>query len=299
MSPVRSVSARLTLLLFSLSLPALASAQSMLPSIALIVDDVGNHLRRGTTAVDLPGDFTLAVLPHTAHAVRLAKLAHRAGKEVLVHLPMEPRSRANAGPGQLTTQMGEGEFKDAVHRNLNAIPHAVGFNNHMGSRITASPLRMRWLMEAVNERLEPLVAIDSKTTPNSVLGALAAEYNVEVAERDIFVDSRRTPEAIRQALGALEAKAQRDGFALGIAHPYPETLHILRQWAHHLPERGIRLVNISRLIAGQRALELTATKPNVRSIAAKDDVSQDRDTDQSWQPNQQRISKQLGPAVKF
>ena len=58
--------------------------------ISIIIDDLGNSLPAGKQAVRLPGPVACAILPHTPYAVDLDEMAHRHGKEVLLHLPMEP-----------------------------------------------------------------------------------------------------------------------------------------------------------------------------------------------------------------
>src|SRR5690242_976270 len=59
------------------------------PVVAVMIDDLGEHLDDARRVTALPGPVACAILPHTTHAVAIANLAHSAGKEVLLHLPME------------------------------------------------------------------------------------------------------------------------------------------------------------------------------------------------------------------
>ena len=59
------------------------------PRIAIIIDDLGYQLAAGRRALGLPGPIAFAVLPDTPYGRRLARLANDAGKEVLLHLPLE------------------------------------------------------------------------------------------------------------------------------------------------------------------------------------------------------------------
>ena len=123
-----------------------------LPAIALIIDDMGNHASHGEHALSLDGRVTYAFLPHTPHARRLAERAHREGKEVMLHLPMDSHDGNQLGPGALTLHMTERAFKRTLNANIEAIPHVAGLNNHMGSLLTRHPGAMAWLMQVLDQR---------------------------------------------------------------------------------------------------------------------------------------------------
>ena len=86
---------------------ALADDGRGLPVISIIVDDLGYQLNDGRRVVDLPGPVACSVLPHTPYGERLARAAHVAGKEVLLHLPMQAMNNKDPGFGALTLETGE------------------------------------------------------------------------------------------------------------------------------------------------------------------------------------------------
>ena len=57
--------------------------------------------------------------------------------------------------GGLTDDMDEAEVRSRVQQALRAVPHIAGLNNHMGSQITADVQIMHWLMQEVQEELDP------------------------------------------------------------------------------------------------------------------------------------------------
>src|SRR3546814_1274726 len=79
----------------------------------------------------------------------------------------------------------------------------VGINNHMGSRLTASPEGMAQVMDVLKGR--GLLFLDSLTAGNSVAGQQAARSGVPSAVRDVFLDNKPDdPAAIRRPLAIME-----------------------------------------------------------------------------------------------
>ncbi|NVL44596.1 divergent polysaccharide deacetylase family protein, partial [Pseudomonas syringae pv. actinidiae] len=58
--------------------------------LTLIIDDLGQNPVRDSRTLALPGPVTLAIMPDTPHATDFAREAHRAGKTVILHMPMDP-----------------------------------------------------------------------------------------------------------------------------------------------------------------------------------------------------------------
>lgn len=217
------------------------------PAISIIIDDLGNQKRNGLRAVELPGQLTYAILPHRPFTRLLAEHAYRHNKEVMIHMPMEAENGKAMGAGGLRVDMAELNFKSAVRANFNAVPHAVGFNNHMGSRLTASPAHMRWLMQASMFR-DDLYFIDSRTTSQSVALEQAGKRRIRSSARDIFLDYQEDAGVVSEQLDKLVRQARNKGTALAIGHPYPATMEVLEQWLPNLEHYGIRLVPVSELI---------------------------------------------------
>lgn len=166
----------------------------------------------------------------------------------MLHLPMEPVATRPLGPGGLTLQMSRSDFVRTVTDGLAAVPHVRGVNNHMGSLLTRHPGQMAWLMNAISS-FGPLYFIDSRTTAESVALELADEHRIPHRKRDVFLDNQRSPALIRRQFEKLVQLARRDGAAVGIGHPYPETLTVLEQLLPRLgPEHDVRLVPVSELV---------------------------------------------------
>lgn len=247
--------------LASVALLSLAGASSGLgtepnaaPAIAIsiIIDDLGNNLPQGRRALRLPGPVACAILPHTPHAARLAREAHTSGKEVILHLPMESEDDTEPGPGSLASNMRADDISTALDQALRTVPHAVGVSSHMGSYLTKRPQPMRWLMHALAQR-GGLYYVDSRTTPDTVAAKIATELGVPNLERNVFLDEDRRHGAIERQFEHLLELAERQGTALAIGHPYPETLAFLEGRLAQLTNTYVRLVPPSQLLGRMRA----------------------------------------------
>jgi polysaccharide deacetylase 2 family uncharacterized protein YibQ len=250
--PTRSL--LLVLVLLGLSLAMRVGAQPPV-RIAIIIDDLGNNPVLGRQAVELPGAVTYSILPQRPYSADIARRAHRGGKEVMLHLPMQTHDGRALGPGGLYMDMDRAEFAREVSDNLAAIPHVAGVNNHMGSLLTRHHEAMRWLMEDLRCQGD-LYFVDSRTDVRTVARKVAREAGLRHAQRDIFLDNQATVEQVRYQLSRLVDKARQYGSAIGIGHPHPATLEVLAQELPALADQGIHLVPVSRLVETDRSEQL-------------------------------------------
>jgi polysaccharide deacetylase 2 family uncharacterized protein YibQ len=216
------------------------------PKLAVIVDDLGYDVGAAREVFSLHYHLTVAVLPNHPLSVEIAEEAHRQGFEVLLHLPMESLASEEKAE-RIELRVGEpaAEVVQEIDGMLATVPHAVGVNNHQGSRATANAALMTTLAGALRAR--GLFFIDSRTTAASVALDAARRAGVPSAGRTVFLDDLEEAGAIRQQLGRAERQAKEQGWSVAIGHPHSVTLDVL---AHALPQmeaRGVRLVYASEI----------------------------------------------------
>lgn len=226
-----------------------ANAENLRPRIAIIIDDLGYERVAGERAIRLPGPLAYAVLPGTPRAKQLADKAHAAGKEVLLHLPLQAQNdREPAEPGALILDMSRSQFSTVFADSIESIPHVSGINSHRGSLLTRHPGHMRWLMDEIVNRGD-LFFVDSYTTAESVALQIAREHDVPSMKRDVFLDPDPSADTVEREFSRLKKIAREQGFAVGIGHPYPVTLDFLEAALPALDDEGYDLVSLSELIA--------------------------------------------------
>ena len=218
------------------------------PRIALIIDDLGNVLHTGKRAVALNGPVACAVLPHTPYASIIAQQAHGAGKEVLLHLPMQPVEEFElAGLGTIQIDTTRTQLIKIFEADLASIPHVDGISSHMGSLLTQHPGHMLWLMYAVKTKGD-LFFVDSYTSASSIAMQMAREQGVPSIRRDVFLDNVPTRRAIDKEFKRLKTLAKQHGTAVGIGHPHEVTFRYLENAFPELVEEGIELVAVGNLL---------------------------------------------------
>jgi hypothetical protein len=142
--------------------------------------------------------------------------------------------------------MSRETFDAVLNGAIASVPHATGLNNHTGSELTALDEPMRWLMANLAPR--GLFFIDSRTTADSVAGLHADEAGIPNASRQVFLDNEINREAIDREYRQLLHVARKQGQAIAIGHPHPETLAYLQEVITYLPQQGFELVYASELL---------------------------------------------------
>jgi uncharacterized protein len=226
--------------------PSVRSAEGR---IAIVIDDLGNDREALERIARWPFAVAGAVLPELPGSADAARRLAASGKEVLLHLPMEPDGypQVRPGPGVVLRSDSDEKIAQTVVGDLATVPGAVGVNNHMGSAATADPRVMRAVVRVLAER--GLFLVDSRTTEATVARRVADEAALPVVSRRVFLDAVPTAYAVEQSFRELIRNAKKDRTALAIGHPHPATLAMLERELPRLGERGVKLVHVKELLS--------------------------------------------------
>jgi polysaccharide deacetylase 2 family uncharacterized protein YibQ len=218
------------------------------PKIAIVIDDLGgeNHLSQEILHWDFP--ITLSILPFTPYGRTLAEQAHQRGREIILHLPMEPYGypKIKPGEGALLDEMDEEKIRHQLSKDIEAVPFIRGVSNHMGSRLMENPEKLRIVLVELKRR--GLFFLDSRTTPQTVGLQTAKAVGLRATERSLFIDNSPNPEDIKQQLEKLIQLSLSTGKAIGIGHPHPSTLKSLKEMIPKMKEKGIEIVPLSSMM---------------------------------------------------
>jgi uncharacterized protein len=218
--------------------------------VAIVIDDFGADLNMAKRFLELPISITFSILPYQRYSQDIAELAHAHHRQVILHLPMEPKGypKVNPGKGALLVSMSGGTILKSVDSALGASPYFAGINNHMGSRFTEHAALMKTVLEEAQKR--GLYFLDSYTSPRSVVSSVAQQVHIPFRRRDIFLDNNQSADAVRAQVSQLMRLAKIQGTALAIGHPHESTLHVLNKEVEGFEREKIAVVSAGELMSG-------------------------------------------------
>jgi polysaccharide deacetylase 2 family uncharacterized protein YibQ len=213
----------------------------------VVIDDAGYSLTELQSFLDLPGPLTIAVLPNLPHSTEAARSVTAAGKDLILHCPMEPVGGENPGPGALLTGQSAAEQQALLAAAFASVPGAIGMNNHMGSRATANEALMTTVLGYLLNN--DLFYLDSRTTAETVGPRIALQLGVPFLQRDVFVDADTAAAVVDAAFARGIDEARTRGSAVLIGHVQNASVAaILHERLPRLAGEGVRLARLTEVM---------------------------------------------------
>ena len=218
--------------------------------LALIVDDAGYSLEELQAFLDLPMPLTVAVLPNLPHSTEAARRVLAAGKDLILHCPMEPGGGENPGPGAIFTGQSPEVIRRLLDQDFASVPGALGMNNHMGSKATADEAVMTVVLGYLKDRGK--LFVDSRTTVDTAGPRIAQALGLPILQRDLFLDDDSRGSEIAALLGKGIAEAGARGSAVVIGHVQNRAVvDILRAAERTLAAQGVRMARLPEVLAAR------------------------------------------------
>ena len=223
--------------------------------ICFVIDDAGLHASNVKRYTSLPFPITIAVLPQLAQSSECAQVVRSAGKELILHQPMQAHNYSsgttpNPGPGAILPDMTSYEVAQTVKSNLDSLGGGVkGMNNHEGSLITENYIKMNTVLEVAVER--GIYFLDSRTTSSSAVPQVALERDLRYLARFApFLDNEINRASMLEMIYKGLDVANKNGYAVMIGH-VDKSVNVLPQLLSdiypYLVQAGYTLTVPSRL----------------------------------------------------
>ncbi len=216
--------------------------------IAIVITGLGLSQASTRAAIDkLPAGVTLAFNPYARDLERWLAEARKAGHETLLSLPLEPVDFpiSDPGPDALRTDLSAKQNLEKLEYILGLATGYVGVAEMMGSRMAASELAFKPILEALSKR--GVLYLGSRLLRQSRAESLSRRFGMPYAGIDLVIDRVVSKRAIDAQLDKLEKIARQRASAVATAEPYPLTLGRLAAWLSTLPNKKLGLAPVSAL----------------------------------------------------
>ncbi len=219
--------------------------------IALVIDDFGYDAEGTKEMLDLSIPLTAAVMPFEVRSKEVSELAIKKGKEVIIHMPMEPNNgnKTLLDKKFITTNLSDEEIESKVKAAFEEVKGAKGLNNHMGSKATKDERVMRSVLKVVKDNNK--FFLNSKTSDKTVAKDICTDLGIKYYERDVFLDHISTKENVEKSLEKAYDIAKEKGYAIAIGHVGGQggksTVNGIKSKIESLQRRGVRFVFLSEL----------------------------------------------------
>jgi len=217
--------------------------------VAIVLDDWGYNLRYLNLLEEIDAPLTISILPNLRYSSKIAEIAKDSGKEVILHLPLEPEREGRTirlEEYTIITGMPEDEVRGNFARAISCVPYICGVSNHMGSRATKDNRLMSLIFAELKKR--DLFFLDNLVTEESICRQLAGSMKVKFVSRDFFLDNLDDYEYIKKQFRKLCESAEKFGQAVGIGHAKRTTLKMLKEEIPLMQAKGIKFVFVSDLV---------------------------------------------------
>jgi len=230
------------------TLPRQRGSFALQGRIALIVRGLGVKSDLTERAIaQMPRQVAMAFVPYGDNLKDWTRRARQDRHEILIQVPLEPEGYpdTNPGPHTLLTSLSIDENLEHLDWLLDRFSGITGVTNYLGSKFASSPGAFAPVLMELKAR--DLLYIDDSKAANATTRQLAQQISLAYSVADVLIDAKRTPEAIRQKLSTLEARAKQDGAAIAIGHAHGATLAALEDWMGTLNDKGLALVPVTEL----------------------------------------------------
>ncbi len=218
------------------------------PKLAILIDDVGMSMGAAGYFGEIDEALTFATIPFLPKSREATAKLQEDGFEVILHMPMAGSSDSlnSRTEGILLPTMSKDKIYDAFDRALEDVGRVDGFNNHMGSRLTANEKKMRELLGYAKRK--ELYFIDSNTAVNNLGYPISKELGLPTYYASHFLDNSRDMEDMKREIRRSVGLAKHKGQVLVIGHYHKGMAIAIKEMLPYIEEQGVKLVFARELL---------------------------------------------------
>ena len=156
--------------------------------LAVVMFGFGDDAALEHAFVPLPAPFAVALSPDGKQSEAMFRDARTGGREVVLHVPLEPINypQVNPGPGTILVSMRPSQISGRMRRYLEQAGPVAAVANHMGSLATQDMTVMSAVYRELHRERVPFLHMTP--TAGAVCKPLAAQFGVAYEEPDAVID---------------------------------------------------------------------------------------------------------------
>ncbi len=225
-------------------------ADSRSPQLALIVVDSGRGMAPALNALQIPAPLTFAIAPTADSADKTARAARKAGREVLLLLPMQSESRFDTSPNPIAINTPENELIRRLNWNFSQIDGYVGVMNQFGEAVTRDAPTMRAVLEIIQRK--GLSFIDTRAHSDSIASAVARRMGIPAGDRNVSVQPGANVEELYAELAQALEHAEKWGTAIVTVPAENRIVRALAEWTAAV-QSDVKIAPVSAVIKRLRS----------------------------------------------
>jgi polysaccharide deacetylase 2 family uncharacterized protein YibQ len=217
--------------------------------LALLLYGLGDDAARARRIVEMSLPFAVAIPPAQPWSSSAFRDAHEHGREVVLHLPLEPINypQVTPGPGAILVTMSSSKISGLVQRYVDQGRPVVAVSNLLGSLATQDQTVMTAVLKVLKQRRIPFLHMDA--VAGSVARSIASDVGAAYEEPDIVLDLEARHEASldRRWRDALDLSRRR-GQAIVCIRATDTVLQWLPRALSKERLHGVEIVPITSLV---------------------------------------------------
>ena len=218
------------------------------PIVIVIIKGLGLSSSTTEGAFSLPPEVAMGFSPYSPSLDKWVAKAKAKGHEVLLNIPMETKdfNLNDPGPYALITSSTKEDNITRLKMLLSLMKGYDAVYSDTEEIFTKSITSIKPIMETLKNEGKYFLYGGGYAEFSLIQTAQNMEYPILVT--DLILDDVISQDAINKKFREIEEQAQKRGYVVVMARPYPITVRMLEMWLPQVESRGIKIAPISTLL---------------------------------------------------
>ncbi|WP_207179856.1 divergent polysaccharide deacetylase family protein [Anaerocellum diazotrophicum] len=224
--------------------------------VAIIFEDAGMDEEEVQKLLSINVPFDIAIIPFLPFSNKISLASYEKGKEVILHLSMEPEDEGNTWlcPRSIMNSTPDDEIEKILKDALANVVNSKGLSIHLGTLVCKNERIVKKLSAIAKEN--NLFIVDSTFSSESSFSKIGKQIDLDVVIPDIVLDLRNELKPIEDRFDILFNTAKKKGFAIAIGHLGTEggitTIEAFKQAIQKAEKENIKFVFVSEILKIQK-----------------------------------------------